>query len=99
MSFIIFILILAFLIISHELGHFLVAKWGGVRVEEFGLGFPPRLTGFKWGETFYSLNLLPFGGFVKIYGENPMETIEPEDQKKSLTNKSKWLQAAVLLAG
>lgn len=62
----IFIVILALLIFSHELGHFLVAKLSGLSVEEFGFGFPPRLWAKKIGGTMYSLNALPFGGFVKL---------------------------------
>src|SRR3989338_4332020 len=58
----------------HELGHFLMAKKFGVRVEEFGLGIPPRLFGKKIGETLYSINLLPFGGFVKLTGEDASES-------------------------
>ncbi len=61
---------LSLLILVHEFGHFLAAKISGVRVEEFGLGFPPRLFGKKIGETLYSINWLPLGGFVKIYGED-----------------------------
>jgi regulator of sigma E protease len=73
MTFVIFILILVALILAHEFGHFIVAKMCGIRVDEFGIFFPPRLFAFKWGETEYSLNLLPFGGFVKIFGENGEE--------------------------
>ena len=57
------------LIIFHELGHFLLAKKFNVKVEEFGLGLPPRVFGKKIGETLFSLNAIPFGGFVKMYGE------------------------------
>ena len=56
-----FLTILGFLVIAHEMGHFLVAKIRGVRVIEFGLGYPPRILGFKYGETIYTLNLLPLG--------------------------------------
>jgi regulator of sigma E protease len=59
--------------LSHEFGHFIVAKRSGVRVDEFGLGFPPKIFGIKRGETTYSLNWIPFGGFVRIFGENPDE--------------------------
>lgn len=71
MTFIIFFIILGVLIFVHELGHFLFAKWAKVRVDEFGFGYPPRALkiGTKWG-TLFSLNWIPFGGFVKIYGEN-----------------------------
>jgi regulator of sigma E protease len=58
------------LVFVHELGHFLAAKQAGIKVEEFGFGFPPRMKGWRRGETTYSINWLPFGGFVRIYGEN-----------------------------
>jgi regulator of sigma E protease len=70
MTVVIFIIILAILVLVHECGHFVAAKLSGIRVDEFGLGFPPRATGFKKGETTYSLNWIPFGGFVKIFGED-----------------------------
>ncbi|MCX7911494.1 MAG: M50 family metallopeptidase [Dehalococcoidales bacterium] len=63
------VLVLSVLIIAHELGHFIAAKATGVPVEEFGIGFPPRMLGKKWGETVYSINWIPFGGFNKITGE------------------------------
>ena len=66
----VFILILSFLVLIHELGHFLVARKFGIKVEEFGFGFPPRIWGIKRGETLYSINALPIGGFVKLYGED-----------------------------
>lgn len=97
MSILIFLLVLFFLILVHELGHFLVAKWAGMRVDEFGIGFPPKLFGIKRGETEYTLNALPFGGFVKIQGENNEEHSHLD--KRSFNQKSKWAQAAVLVAG
>ena len=66
----VFLLILSVLVLIHEAGHFFVAKKFGIRVEEFGFGFPPRLFSFKKGETIYSINWLPIGGFVKLYGED-----------------------------
>ena len=69
LTIIVFILILGILIFAHEFGHFISAKKAGIKVEEFGFGFPPRLFAVKKGETIYSLNLIPVGGFVKIYGE------------------------------
>ncbi|MEK7063015.1 MAG: site-2 protease family protein, partial [Patescibacteria group bacterium] len=71
MSIIIFIIILSVLVFVHEMGHFLAAKKAGVRVDEFGFGFPPRAATLfeKWG-TKFTLNWIPFGGFVKIFGEN-----------------------------
>lgn len=70
MSIIIFIIILLVLVVSHEFGHFIVAKKSGIRVDEFSFGFPPKLFGKKIGETTYNFNLLPLGGYVKIFGEN-----------------------------
>ena len=70
MEILIFIVVLSVLVLVHELGHFLVAKFFGVKVEEFGFGFPPKIFGIKKGETLYSINLLPIGGFVKLYGED-----------------------------
>lgn len=70
LTLLIFLIILSILVLIHEAGHFLVAKKLGVKVEEFGYGIPPRLWGKKIGETIYSINWLPFGGFVKLYGED-----------------------------
>ncbi|MBI2100582.1 MAG: site-2 protease family protein [Candidatus Vogelbacteria bacterium] len=101
MTIIIFLIVLGVLILSHEFGHFLAAKRAGVRVDEFGLGFPPRLLGWRRGETVYSLNLIPFGGFVKIYGEDQEESakVSSVDANRLLTAKSKWSQASILAAG
>lgn len=66
----VFLVMLSVLVLIHELGHFLVAKKFGIKVEEFGLGFPPRVWSKKIGETLYSINALPIGGFVKLYGED-----------------------------
>lgn len=103
MSVLIFFAVLFVLILVHELGHFAVAKWTGMRVDEFGIGFPPRLFGMKRGETLYSLNALPIGGFVRIFGENfedkTQEAGVVTDTGRAFTSKSKWAQAAVLIAG
>ncbi|MEK7135196.1 MAG: site-2 protease family protein, partial [Patescibacteria group bacterium] len=72
MALILFFVILSLLVLVHELGHFSVAKYFGIRVDEFGLGFPPKVKKlFDWKGTTFTLNALPFGGFVKIYGESP----------------------------
>jgi regulator of sigma E protease len=89
----IFLGILAVLIIAHELGHFATAKAFGVKVEEFGLGFPPRLFGIKRGETLYSLNAVPLGGFTKMAGE------EDPNVERSLASKSVGARVIVLSAG
>ncbi len=102
MSIIIFIVILLVLVVSHEFGHFIVAKKSGIRVDEFSFGFPPKIFGKKIGETTYNLNALPFGGYVKIFGENgddPSVVVSEEDKKRSFTSKPKYIQALVLLAG
>ncbi len=100
MNILLFLGVLVVLIVVHELGHFLAAKMFGIKVEEFGIGYPPRaLTIGKIGETVYSLNWLPFGGFVKIFGEGLGEDVSLKDQKRALINQAKWKQATVLVAG
>jgi regulator of sigma E protease len=100
MNILIFLIILVVLVVSHEFGHFIVAKKSGIRVDEFSFGFPPKLFGKKVGETTYNFNALPFGGYVKIFGENPDEdSINGPDSQRSFVNKPKYIQAGVLSAG
>ncbi len=100
MSFITLIIVISILVFVHELGHFLVAKLFKVRVDEFSIGFPPRLWSFKRGETLYSLNLILFGGYVKIFGENPdADSISGPDSSRSFVNKKRSVQALILVAG
>ena len=75
LSTIAFIFVLSFLVIVHELGHFIVAKLYKVRVEIFSLGFGKKLLSFKTGDTEYRLSLIPFGGYIKVTGENPEENL------------------------
>ncbi len=82
------------LIFFHELGHFLMAKKYGVRVDEFGIGLPPRIFGKKVGETIYSINWLPIGGFVKIHGED-----EKADDERSFSTKPIYQRALIVFAG
>ena len=94
-----FLIIISFfsiiaLMVLHEFGHFILAKKFGVKVEEFGVGYPPRIFGKKFGETIYSLNLLPFGAFVKIYGET-----ERTEDPWSFGGKPIWQRALVILGG
>lgn len=105
MQILIFLAVLFVLILVHEWGHFFAAKRTGMRVDEFGIGFPPKLASYQKGETKYSLNALPIGGFVKIYGEdalvegeNPLEVQNP-DRHRSFTARPHWAQAVVLVAG
>ncbi len=96
MSLFIFIFILVALIWVHELGHFVAAKLFGIRVDEFAIGFPPRLFRVKYGETEYTFNLLLVGGYVRIHGEDPgTDALD----KRSMAGKPRLVQAAVLVAG
>ena len=113
LAIIIFIIILAVLIVVHELGHFFAAKISGVRVDEFGIGYPPRAaTLFRRAGTAFTLNWIPFGGFVRIFGENPLEEGEVEQvatseeialgiapRGVSFSKKNRPIQAFILVAG
>ncbi len=100
MSVIIFFIILLVLVLSHEFGHFIVAKKSGIKVDEFSFGFPPKLFGKKIGETTYNFNALPFGGYVKIHGQNPDNlTTKDKNDRRSFVNKPWYIKVAVLLAG
>ena len=99
---IIFVIIfLSILILIHELGHFLVAKKFGLFVEEFGFGLPPKIWSKKIGETIYSINALPFGGFVKIFGEdgNNLEKLPESERKKNFASLKIWQRALIISAG
>ena len=94
------------LVVSHEFGHFIVAKKSGIRVDEFSFGFPPKLFGKKIGETTYNFNALPLGGYVKIYGQGADdfpgqngEEVTDLDKERSFMHKPRYIQAAVLVAG
>lgn len=82
------------LMIIHEFGHFIIAKKFGVRVEEFGIGYPPKIFGKKFGETEYSINLVPLGAFVKIYGEEG-----GIDDYRSFANLAIWKRILIVLGG
>ncbi len=92
---IIFIIVLSILVFVHEFGHFIVAKKAGMKIEEFGFGFPPRMFGIKKGETIYSINWIPFGGFVKIFGEDG----EHRDNPRSFGAGKVSIKAGVIVAG
>lgn len=89
--------ILTLLIVVHEFGHFIAAKRAGLKVEEFGIGYPPRIFGKKIGETIYSINLIPFGGFVKIYGENTSKELLKD--KRSFCAQPPKTKTKIILAG
>jgi regulator of sigma E protease len=107
-----FIVILSVLVLVHEFGHFITAKRLGIKVEEFGFGFPPRAFGVKFGETLYSINWLPIGGFVKLYGEDEAgggslkktEDIKRDpggnsDLKRAFFTRPPWQKALIVFAG
>ena len=91
------VFVLGVLIFIHELGHHLVAKCCGVRVEVFSLGFGKRIWGFKWGETDYRISILPFGGYVKMAGENPME--QTTGDPGEFTAHPRWQRFLIAIAG
>lgn len=103
----VFLLILTVLVIIHEAGHYFTAKYFGIKVEEFGFGFPPKAFSIKKGETVYSINWLPIGGFVKLYGEDeagggsvklsPNEKVK--DEKRAFYARPVWQRAVVVVAG
>ena len=103
----VFLIILSVLVLIHELGHFLVAKKFGIKVEEFGFGLPPRAFGIKKGETIYSINWLPIGGFVKLYGEDEAGSGKIRISKSEIRNDKEraffarpvWQRLLVVIAG
>lgn len=100
-SIIIFIITLLILVLIHEFGHFLMARKFGIKVEEFGFGIPPRLWGKKIGDTIYSINWLPFGGFVRLLGEeaDTVSTGRKKLNKKDFRAKSVGQRITVVIAG
>lgn len=102
-----FVVLLGILIFVHELGHFMVARWCGVRVEVFSLGFGKKILQYKKGDTIYCVSLIPLGGYVKMFGEQPLRqnedepvvTLSPEEKKVSFTHKNVWQRIAIVLAG
>lgn len=94
MSYILALIIFSAIVIFHELGHFLLAKWNGIEVIEFSLGMGPRLLSHVWGDTRYSLKLLPIGGSCQMVGEE-----EASDSEGAFGNKSVWARIAVVAAG
>jgi regulator of sigma E protease len=97
----IFLGVLFVLILVHEWGHFIAAKKTGMRVDEFAIGFPPRLITWRRGETLFSISALPIGGYVKILGENGdgEEVLSPSDAVRTFSARPRWAQAIVLIAG
>ncbi len=92
-----FVFVLGILVFFHEFGHFVVAKWVGIRVEKFSLGFPPNILARKWGETEYCIGIIPLGGYVKMAGENPDESVSGDPDE--FMSKSVLQRMGVVLAG
>lgn len=90
-----FVIILSVLVIIHEAGHFFAARRSGVAVEEFGIGFPPKIAAIRRGSTLFTINAIPFGGFVRLVGENGTD----EDQATSFSNARPYKQFFILTAG
>src|SRR5580698_2375257 len=90
-------IVLGFMILIHEFGHYAAAKYFGVRVEQFAIGFGKRLFGFRRGETDYRINILPLGGYVKMSGENPMDT--RSDDPGEFLNHPRWQRFVIAIAG
>ncbi|EKD63664.1 MAG: hypothetical protein ACD_51C00231G0007 [uncultured bacterium] len=98
LSILVFLLIFSIVVFVHEFGHFSAAKRAGIKVEEFGFGMPPRIFGKKVGETVYSINWIPFGGFVRLLGED-VSKAEAKSSKRSYLNKSVRARSVVALGG
>jgi regulator of sigma E protease len=95
-----FVVVLGIMIFFHELGHFLVAKYFGVKVLKFALGFGPKIVGKQVGETEYSIRYFPLGGFVKMLGEDEeSKELSPEDEARSFSNKHPLKRMAIAGAG
>src|SRR5437660_11289811 len=92
-----FVIIIGFMVLIHEFGHYAVAKLLGVRVEQFAIGFGKRLIGFRKGETDYRINAIPLGGYVKMSGENPMD--KHSDDPREFVNHSRWHRFLIAIAG
>lgn len=93
------IIVLGVLVFVHELGHFLMAKLFGVRVDAFSLGFPPRVLHKQIGETDYRLSVIPLGGYVKLFGENPKDEVPPELESVSFSHHPLWHRFVIVMAG
>src|SRR5687768_18508845 len=87
------------MIFLHELGHYLTAKWAGMKVTEFFVGFGPRIWSFRRGETEYGVKVLPLGGYCRIIGMNNLEPIAPEDEARTYRQQPFPQRLAVAVAG
>ncbi len=94
-----FLVVLGVLVTFHEFGHFIVARWAGVKVLKFSLGFGPKVISRQVGDTEYLLSAIPLGGYVKMFGEDIGETVSPEERKRSFAHKPLWKRTLIVAAG
>jgi len=94
-----FFIVLGVLIAFHEFGHFLMARWVGVRVLKFSLGFGPKVVGRQIGETEYLISAIPLGGYVKLFGEEESDASTPEEQRRSFAHQNLWSKVLIVFGG
>ena len=94
-----FLVVLGVLVTFHEFGHFIVARWAGVKVLKFSLGFGPKVLSRQVGDTEYLLSAIPLGGYVKMFGEDAGEPVPPEERARSFSHKSLWKRTLIVAAG
>jgi regulator of sigma E protease len=94
-----FVVVLGVLVAFHEFGHFLMARWVGVRVLKFSLGFGPKLVGRQIGETEYLVSAVPLGGYVKLFGEEESDATSPEEQRRSFSHQNLWNKVLIVFGG
>jgi regulator of sigma E protease len=94
-----FVVVLGVLVAFHEFGHFLMARWVGVRVLKFSLGFGPKLVGRQIGDTEYLVSAVPLGGYVKLFGEEDSDATTPEEQRQSFSHQNLWSKVLIVFGG
>ncbi|MBX3332975.1 MAG: RIP metalloprotease RseP [Nitrospira sp.] len=94
-----FLVVLGVLVAFHELGHFLAARWVGVKVLKFSIGFGPKIFGRQVGETEYLVSAVPLGGYVKLFGEDETEATTPDDRRRSFSHQGLWGKVLIVAAG
>ena len=94
-----FLVVLGVLVTFHEFGHFIVARWSGVKVLKFSLGFGPKVLSRQIGDTEYLVSAIPLGGYVKMFGEDAGEPVPPEERERSFSHKPLWKRTLIVAAG
>jgi len=98
-SIVAFVSVLGVLVFVHEFGHYIIARWCGVQVETFSLGFGPKILSKQWGATEYCVSIIPLGGFVRMLGDDPNDEVAPEDVERSFLAQKVSKRIAIVLAG